>query len=428
VRQSLGSLLLGVARTGALLVDGDLHEKVVRDARTDTPEYTEAWAQLRRIQEANQLADAVYTLTDIDGDMAKFGVVSKFGRDSTEFVPVGLRYELAREIQPILRQVLATGTPAYTGIYRSSSGTWITAFAPVRGASLKPVAVLDVDFRADVYLTQLQTVKRRLYLHSIVAALLALGAGILIARQITRPVAQLAAGARRVVEGDLGAMIQVSTRDEIGLLGNVFHLMVDRVRVSHQSMVDVLVRALESRDGESGSLRRLARANMAVAAGLELSPTQREALELGALLHDIGEIRTPEAVLRKRGPLTAEERLVVQAHPSAGVEILEVVPLLTPALDVIGGHHEHYDGGGYPQGLKGQDIPVVARVFAVVEALDAITHDRPYRRARSLQEALTALKQGSGRQFDPRVVEAALAVPESRWIELLDLERARSGK
>ncbi len=130
----------------------------------------------------------------------------------------------------------------------------------------------------------------------------------------------------------------------------------------------------------------------------------------------------------KRGPLTAEERLVVQAHPSAGVEILEVVPLLTPALDVIGGHHEHYDGSGYPQGLKGQDIPVVARIFAVVEALDAITHDRPYRRARSLQEALTALKQGSGRQFDPRVVEAALAVPESRWIELLDLERARSGK
>src|SRR5882672_876003 len=108
VRQSLGSLLLNIARTGALLVDGDLHQKVVRDARTDTPEYTEAWAQLRRIQEANQLADAVYTLTDIDGDMAKFGLVSKLGRDSTEFVPVGLRYELAREIQPILRQVLAT--------------------------------------------------------------------------------------------------------------------------------------------------------------------------------------------------------------------------------------------------------------------------------------------------------------------------------
>jgi HAMP domain-containing protein len=226
VRQSLGSLLLNIARTGALLVDGDLHQKVMKEGRTDSPEYTEVWAQLRRIQEANQLADAVYTLSDIEGDRAKFAVVSRSGRDARDFVPVGLAYRLAPEIQPILKQVLATGRPAYTGIYQSSSGTWITAFAPVRDASLKPVAVLDVDFRADVYLAQLRAVKRRLYLYSLVAALLALGAGILIARQITRPVDQLAAAARRVVEGELGAPVQVSARDEIGLLGNVFHLMV----------------------------------------------------------------------------------------------------------------------------------------------------------------------------------------------------------
>ena len=428
VRQSLGSLLLNIARTGALLVDGDLHQKVVRQGRADTPEYTAVWSQLQRIQEANQLADAVYTLSDIQGDAAKFAVVSKSGRDGMDLVPVGLAYKLAPEIQPVLRQVLVTGVPAYTGIYQSSSGTWITAFAPVRDASLKPVAVLDVDFRADVYLAQLRAVKRRLYLHSLVAALLALGAGVLIARRITRPVDQLAAGARRVVEGDLGAPVQVSARDEIGLLGNVFHLMVDRLRVSHRSMVDVLVRALESREGEPGSLGRLARASLALAEGLELSAAQREALELGALLHDIGEIRTPEAVLRKPGPLTAEERLVIQAHPAAGVEILEVVPLLTPALDAVGGHHEHYDGSGYPQGLKGHDIPVVARIFAVVDALDAMTHDRPYRPAHPLPEALAVLKEESGKQFDPRVVEAALAIPESRWAELLDLEETRHGQ
>lgn len=428
VRQSLGSLLLNIARTGALLVDGDLHRKVVREARTDTPEYAELWSQLRRIQDANQLADSVYTLSDIEGERAKFAVVSKLGRDSQDFVPVGLSYKLAPEIQPVLMRVLSTGMPAYTGIYQSSSGTWITAFAPIRDASLKPVAVLDVDFRADVYLAELQTVRRRLYLHSLVAALLALGAGVLIARQITRPVNQLAAGARRVVEGDLGTMIQVSTRDEIGLLGNVFHLMVDRLRVSHESMVDVLVRALEAREGEPGSLGRLARASVALAEGVELSATQREALELGALLHDIGEIRTPEAVLRKPGSLAAEERLVVQAHPAAGVEILEVVPLLTPALDVVSGHHEHYDGSGYPQGLKGQDIPVVARIFAVVDALDAMTHDRPYRPARPLPEAQAILRKESGKQFDPRVVEAALAIPESRWAELLDLERGQRGQ
>src|SRR5262245_37594304 len=135
VRQSLGSLLLNIARTGALLVDGDVHQTVVRDGRTDTPQYKEVWSRLRRIQEANQLADAVYTLSDIEGDAAKFAVVSRLGRDMRDFVPVGLTYQLAPEIQPVLRQVLATGAPAYTGIYQSSSGTWITAFAPVRDAS-----------------------------------------------------------------------------------------------------------------------------------------------------------------------------------------------------------------------------------------------------------------------------------------------------
>jgi len=197
--------------------------------------------------------------------------------------------------------------------------------------------------------------------------------------------------------------------------------MVDRLRVSQRSMVEVLVRALEAREAEAGSLTRLARATAAVAESLELSRAQREALELGALLHDIGEIRTPEAVLRKPGPLTPEERVVIQAHPAAGAEILEVVPLLTPALDVVAGHHERYDGGGYPHGFKAQDIPVVARVFAVVDALDAMTHDRPYRAARPLAEALALLKSESGKQFDPHVVEAALAIPEPRWKELLEL-------
>jgi HD-GYP domain-containing protein (c-di-GMP phosphodiesterase class II) len=147
---------------------------------------------------------------------------------------------------------------------------------------------------------------------------------------------------------------------------------------------------------------------------------------MGALLHDVGEIRTPETVLRKPGPLTAEERLVIEAHPAAGIEILEVVPLLTPALDVVGSHHEHYDGSGYPHGLKGQDIPVVARIFAVVDTLDAMTHDRPYRPACPLPEALTVLREESGKQFDPRVVEAALAIGESRWAALLDLKEGNN--
>ncbi|MGH7361564.1 MAG: HD-GYP domain-containing protein, partial [Candidatus Methylomirabilales bacterium] len=370
------------------------------------------------IQETNRLGDPVYTLSDIEGDEARFAVISH-GQE-----PVGKEYRLVPAIQPMVQRVLAEGTAAYTDVYVNEHGTWITAFAPIRNAAGRTVAALDVDFRADVYLAELGAVRRRLYLHSLAGAVLALFAGVLLARQITRPVGQLSTMARGVVEGDLSTRVRIAARDEIGMLGNVFHLMVERLHVSHRSMVDVLVRALEARGGEAGALSRVAGAALAVADRLELSPTQREALELGALLHDLGEIRTPEAVLQKAGPLTPEERGLLEQHPAWGVDILETVPLLTPALDVVGGHHERYDGKGYPQGLRGEEIALTARIFAVADALDAMTHDRPHRSARPVSGALEELRREAGKQFDPRVVEAALAIPPARWAELLACQAA----
>jgi HD-GYP domain-containing protein (c-di-GMP phosphodiesterase class II) len=124
--------------------------------------------------------------------------------------------------------------------------------------------------------------------------------------------------------------------------------------------------------------------------------------------------------------LTPEERQIIEQHPTWGVEILETVPLLTPALDVVGGHHERYDGTGYPQKWRGEEIPLTARIFAVADALDMMTHDGPNRRARAISEALEFLRQEAGKQFDPRVVEAALSVPESQWAEILGRQAAES--
>src|SRR5256712_97082 len=413
LRQSLGSLLLNIARTGALLVDGELHQAVVAAARSDTPEYLRLQRELVRIQETNRLGDAVYTLTDVQGATARFAVISN------GLAPVGLEYRLAPEIQPILHRVLTEGVPAYTGIYVSSSGTWITAFAPVKNSAGQTVAALDVDFRVDVYLGELAAVRRRFYLHSLAGAVLALIAGVLLARQITRPVVQLSGLARGIVEGHFATRRRSTARHEVGQLGKGVHLMAERLRVSHRSMTDVLVRALEARGEATGSLRRLADASAVISEHPEPSPAQRQALELGALLHDIGEIRVPEAVLQKPNLLTPDEQEIVQRHPEWGVELLETVPLLTPALDVVGGHHERYDGSGYPHALTGETIPLTARIFAVVDALDAMTHDRPYRRARPLPEALGILRENAGKQFDPRVVDAALKIPPARWAEVL---------
>jgi HD-GYP domain-containing protein (c-di-GMP phosphodiesterase class II) len=165
---------------------------------------------------------------------------------------------------------------------------------------------------------------------------------------------------------------------------------------------------------------------MALADRCELSSAQREALELGALLHNVSEIRIPETLLQKSNPLTPEEQQIIEQHPMWGVEILETVPLLTPALDVVGAHHERYDGTGYPQGLHGEEIPLTARIFAVVNALDLMTHQGPNGRARPLSEALEVLKMDSGKQFDPRIVEAALSTPEDQWATLLERQTSDS--
>jgi len=179
---------------------------------------------------------------------------------------------------------------------------------------------------------------------------------------------------------------------------------------------------LEARGGEAGSLQRVANAAVMLGDHLELSATQREALELGALVHNIGEVRIPEALLLKSEPLTANEQQIMEQHPMWGIEILETVPLLTPALDVVGAHHERYDGTGYPQGLRAEEIPLMARIFVVVDTLDVMTHDGPNRRAHPLSEALDVLKTESGKQFDPRVVEAVLSISEDQWAELLQCQ------
>lgn len=418
LRQSLGETLLNIARTGALLIDGDRHEAAVRGGGNDTVEYRSLRTTLSLIQETNYLWEPVSTLSNVSEDTARFGVTS------TGAVPLGDIYRIAPEIRPVLARVVKDGVGLASDLYTNEWGAWITAFAPIRDHSGAVVAALEVNYRADVYLRELEEIRHRLYWQALAGAVLALGAGLVVARRITRPVSQLTRQARAVVEGDFSTPARIVARDEIGLLGNVFHLMVDRLAVSQRSMIAVLVRALEARERRPGTLRRLADAALALGDRITVTAAQREALELGALLHDIGEIRTPDAVLDKPGRLTVEERARVEEHPGSGVEILESVPLLTPAADVVGSHHERWDGTGYPERLRGEEIPLTARIFAVVDALDAMTHDRPYRPAMSLEEGLEAVRAGAGTHFDPRIAETALALPPDEWRRLLGLDPA----
>jgi HD-GYP domain-containing protein (c-di-GMP phosphodiesterase class II) len=140
------------------------------------------------------------------------------------------------------------------------------------------------------------------------------------------------------------------------------------------------------------------------------------------LLHDIGKIGIPDAILLKPGPLTPEEWAIMRTHPEIGKRLIERIPFLRGAVPIVYSHHEKWDGSGYPCALRGEEIPLGARIFAVVDAFDAMTFDRPYSRAVPFDAAKAEIKRCAGTHFDPTVVDGFLKVPES----LLDEIRRRS--
>jgi putative two-component system response regulator len=146
----------------------------------------------------------------------------------------------------------------------------------------------------------------------------------------------------------------------------------------------------------------------AIAQQLGWDDKHRDALEFGAILHDIGQVRIPETILLKAGPLTEEEWVEMRKHPEEGARMIEGIPYLAPAIPIVLHHHEHWDGTGYPHGLKGLEIPIEARVLAVADTFDAMTSDRTYRKALHPNIAYEEIKHQADYQFDPRIVEAFL--------------------
>ncbi len=182
-----------------------------------------------------------------------------------------------------------------------------------------------------------------------------------------------------------------------------------------------VVTALDARDHEiTGHSFRVACYAVALSRKLGLNGSLLKAIEWGALLHDLGKMVVPDAVLRKVGPLSEDEWLIMRQHPSWGSELLAEVRFMQPAaVDIVYSHHERWDGQGYPRGLVRDEIPLSARIFAVVDVYDAITSDRPYRRARGHAAAIAELLRVAGTQLDPAIVEVFVQVPE------VDLRRMR---
>jgi putative nucleotidyltransferase with HDIG domain len=188
-------------------------------------------------------------------------------------------------------------------------------------------------------------------------------------------------------------------------------VMLDRVLLTYQATVKALEAALDVRDQSApGHCRRVAKLAVQLGNRMGLRLDDLIALEHGALLHDIGKLGVPDGVLMKPGSLNEDEWDTMRQHPEIGCEIVGHIDFLQNALPIIRHHHERYDGSGYPDGLVGDKIPLLARIFAVSDAYDAQTHQRPYNTILNLEQVLANLQEASGTQFDPAIVDAFVAM------------------
>ncbi|MGB2677590.1 MAG: HD-GYP domain-containing protein [Candidatus Acidiferrum sp.] len=196
-------------------------------------------------------------------------------------------------------------------------------------------------------------------------------------------------------------------------------MAIQQLEQSYDDTLEALGSALDLKDaGTAGNCQRVTAFCISIARTMPVPDSYLPILARAAFLHDIGKMAIPDGILHKPGPLTDDEKKIMRMHCEIGYNMLTRIPFLRDAAEIVLAHHEFFDGTGYPRGLKGEEIPLGARIVAVADALNAMIFDRPYRRAQPLSHAREEIRRCSGAQFDPKVVEVFFSLPESLWAEL----------
>jgi putative nucleotidyltransferase with HDIG domain len=194
---------------------------------------------------------------------------------------------------------------------------------------------------------------------------------------------------------------------------------LDLLTQSYDDTIEALGSALALHDVEAGGhSQRVTAYTISIAKNVPVPLPYLTVLARAAFLHDIGQMAVPGQILRKPGPLDDSEKVIMRTHCEIGHNMLTRIPFLRDAAEIVLTHHEFFDGTGYPRGLRGEQIPLGARIIFIAEALDAMLSDRPYRRALPMSHAREEIRRCAGTQFDPKIVEVFLSIPESHWIEL----------
>ncbi|HEY3177012.1 MAG TPA: HD-GYP domain-containing protein [Candidatus Polarisedimenticolia bacterium] len=263
--------------------------------------------------------------------------------------------------------------------------------------------------------------RRSVYQWALFAVGLAALSAIAFAGAITRPLKELVSSARRLAAGDFSARADVRSRNEIGELADTFNFMTEEIRnyiekikqASEENSqlflgtIKALAAAIDEKDPYTrGHSERVHRYSVAIAKHLGLSKQELRNITVGALLHDVGKIGIEDAILRKPAALSDKEFEIMKRHPLKGAHILGEMPQMKDILPAMRSHHERWSGGGYPDNLKGEQIPMLARIVQVADTFDAMTTNRPYQRAMRMDAAVARIQELSEIVFDPRVVAA----------------------
>jgi HD-GYP domain-containing protein (c-di-GMP phosphodiesterase class II) len=239
-----------------------------------------------------------------------------------------------------------------------------------------------------------------------------------IASLITRPLLELVKASKEVARGNWDVEVKPHANDEVAVLTENFNRMLASIQESHTDLMNAYnstligwAKAIGLRDNETEThMQRVTEITIRLAQSMGLTGEQLTHIYRGTLLHDVGKIGVPDSILKKPGKLTEEEWVQMRMHPQFAYDMLYSIEYMRPSLEIPYCHHEKWDGSGYPRGIKGEDIPLFARIFSIVDVWDAMTSDRIYRKALSEEDAFQYISSTRGAHFDPQVVDAFLSM------------------
>lgn len=315
-----------------------------------------------------------------------------------------------------IQSALVPFTATFNGKTSEMIGAYSTAHL-TDGYNVGVIAMQD-EARA---LASVGEMRAQAWLISLGFAVLALMVGFIGSRLMTAPLLRMVSAAKRIAAGDFSQRVETNSVTEIGVLGETFNLMTDRVeeqiaklakaaeenRELFVGTVKALAAAIDGKDKYTrGHSERVSRISVAIGKRLGMEAEELEKLRISALLHDIGKIAIDDSILKKPAALTDEEFTIMKTHPMRGYKIMSQIPAMKDFLPGMVMHHEMVDGKGYPHGLKGEQIPLQAKIVSVADTFDAMTIDRPYSKGMELQDALERLRSLVGTRYQHEVVEA----------------------